>query len=108
MSELDPFGAEQPIKRPVSNDREFQNGEPLFNEISEAIKNGTKNFVVYGPEKSGKTSFTNVLPDNLPVGFIGVRVELECHDGILWFWVYGLGGNYWTHFGRVMVWTSCG
>ena len=77
MSELDPFGAEQPIKRPVSNDREFQNGEPLFNEISKAIKNGTKNFVVYGPEKSGKTSFTNVLPDNLPVGFIGVRVELE-------------------------------
>lgn len=29
MAELDPFGAEQPIKRPDSNDHKFQNGEPL-------------------------------------------------------------------------------
>ena len=77
MAELDPFGAEQPILRPTANNHEFQNGEPIFNEISKAINDGTKNFIVYGPEKSGKTSFANVLPDNLPVGFIGVRVELE-------------------------------
>ena len=77
MSELDPFGAESPIPRPTSNEIEFQNGEPLFDEIGRGIINGTKNFIIYGPEKSGKTSFTNVLPENLPVGFIGVKVELE-------------------------------
>jgi hypothetical protein len=77
MAELDPFGAEFPIPRPTSNEIEFQNGEPLFDEISQGIINGTKNFIIYGPEKSGKTSFTNVLPENLPVGFIGVKVELE-------------------------------
>jgi len=77
VAELDPFGAEFPISRPKPNEIEFQNGEPLFDEISQGIINGTKNFIIYGPEKSGKTSFTNVLPENLPVGFIGVKVELE-------------------------------
>jgi len=77
MAELDPFGAEFPISRPTSNEIEFQNGEPLFDEIGQGIINGTKYFIIYGPEKSGKTSFTNVLPENLPVGFIGVKVELE-------------------------------
>ena len=77
MAELDPFGAETPILPPTTNKIEFKSGESLFNEISRAVNNGTKNFVIYGPEKSGKTSFTNVLPKNLPVGFIGVNIELE-------------------------------
>jgi len=75
MSEVDPFSADKQVL--PSNKNEFQNGEPLFSDISRAINYGTKYFVVYGPEKSGKTSFANILPENLPVGFIGVNVELE-------------------------------
>ena len=72
---IDPFGADKPIARTNADD--FLNGDPLFNKISFSIKGGVRYFVIDGPPKSGKTSFTNVISENLPAGFIGVQLNLE-------------------------------
>jgi|GEM_PF-3180398 len=75
MADLDALSPETPISK--ANRDQFQNGEALFHNISRSINDGEKYFIVFGPEKSGKTSFSNIIPEYLPEGFIGVLVSLE-------------------------------
>ena len=62
---------------PVSSLTEFYNHRPITYLINKGLSENKKTTLLFGSQKGGKTSITNVLPESIQNGYLPVSINLD-------------------------------